>query len=107
MNLVLPSVQSALAAAAPPLARGGTLVADDPSFQYFLPPGRVETRLALHCGELTGSRVFILSTADESEWLARHEHGLAVPAQWSRCTSPKLQQLTDGTNGYAVFAIDG
>jgi hypothetical protein len=105
MNLVLPAIQSSLAAAAPALGSNGTLLTDDPSFQYFLPPGRVDTNLALHCDQLAHRSVFVLLTSSESEYAAQVAHGLSTPAQWLQCTNPKLKQLTDGSNGYAVFAV--
>ena len=105
MNIVLPSVQSALATATPALGEGGTLVTDDPSFQYFLPPGRVHRTFALHCRDVAGNRVFIFLTSDEVSYVASHAEGLVTPAQWARCTDPKLTQLTDGSNGYVVFAV--
>jgi hypothetical protein len=105
LNIVLPSVQSALATAKPLLGERGTLVTSDPRFTFFL-PGRVTTEIPLRCDELAGSKAFILLTADESETLARDQGGLATPEQWRGCSSPKLRQLTDGSNGYAVFAVD-
>jgi hypothetical protein len=104
MNIVLPSVQSALALATPRLG-SGKLITGDPRFQYFLPQGRVVTTTPLHCREVNGFNVFILLTADESEAVARQEHGLATPQDWARCSTPVLRQLTDGSNGFAVFAV--
>jgi hypothetical protein len=105
MNIVLPSVQSALATATPVLGQHGTVITQDPSFQYFLPADRVETTLPLHCKDVSGYRVFIMLTSNESEYTAQTEHGLSTPAAWARCTHPKLHQLTDGTDGYVVFAV--
>ena len=102
-NIVLPAIQETLAVVEPRLA-GGTLVSQDPRFAFFL-PGVVDTRTPLHCEDLRGARVFVLLTADESERAAQEVGGLATPEEWSRCTSPKVSQLSDGSNGYAVFAV--
>jgi hypothetical protein len=102
-NLVLPAIQETLAVVEPRLA-GGRLVSQDPRFAFFL-PGVVDTRTPLHCEDLRGARLFVLLTADESERAAQEVGGLATPEEWSRCTSPKVRQLSDGSNGYAVFAV--
>jgi hypothetical protein len=102
-NVVLPAIQETLAIVEPRLA-GGRLVSQDPRFAFFL-PGVVDTRTPLHCEDLRGERLFVLLTADESERAAQDVGGLATPEEWSRCTSPKLRQLSDGSNGYAVFAV--
>ena len=103
MNVVLPAAQSALAVAEQNLG-DGRLISEDPSFPFFL-PGRVTTLTPLHCRDARGARVFILLTADEAELYARENHGLATPQQWARCKAPTLHQLTDGSNGYAVFSV--
>ncbi len=103
MNVVLPAAQSALATAERNLGNG-RLISEDPIFPFFL-PGRVTTLTPLHCRDLRGARVFILLTADEAELYARENHGLATPQQWARCKAPTLHQLTDGSNGYAVFSV--
>lgn len=103
MNVVLPAAQSTLAVVRQHLG-GGELVTEDPTFSFFL-PGRVRTFTPLHCGDLRGARVFVVLTANEAEAAARLEHGLATPTDWARCASPRLDQLTDGLNGYAVFAV--
>lgn len=104
MNIVLPGVQAALAAARPALGPDGTMITFDPSFQYFLPGTRVDDRLAVRCGDLAGHRVFIMLTGDESAMLANAAHGPVTPADWLRCRSPRLEELFD-SNGYAVFRI--
>ena len=103
-NIVLPDVQSALAAAQPVLGRRGTMITSDPRFAFFL-PGRVETKVPLRCAEVARAKVFVLSTSDESEIEARDAGGLATPEQWRACRTPKLRPLTDGSDGFAVFAV--
>jgi hypothetical protein len=103
-NIVLPQVQEALAAAEPALGSRGTMITSDPRFAFFL-PGRVVTTVPLHCREVAHAKVFILLTSDESEISAKEAGGLATPEQWQSCRSPKLHQLTDGSDGFAVFSV--
>ena len=65
------------------------------------------TTVALHCRDVAGFTVFILGTSDEQEQETRSEGGLATPEQWARCKFPRLEQLSDGSNGLAVFARTG
>jgi hypothetical protein len=102
-NIVLPAIQQTLAVVEPQLG-DGRLVSQDPRFAFFL-PGAVDTRTPLQCEDLRGERLFVLLTADESERAAQDAGGLATPGEWSRGTSPKVRQLSDGSNGYAVFAV--
>jgi hypothetical protein len=104
MNVVLPAAQSTLATVEQYLG-DGRLFTEDPIFPFYL-PGRVETLTPLHCRDVRGARVFVLLTADEAERYARERHALATPQQWAGCASPKLRQLTDGSNGYAVFLVN-
>lgn len=103
MHVVLPALESTLAAAEPQLGEG-RLVTGDPMVPWFL-PGRVDSATPGRCADLRGERVFILLTGDESTAQAREAGRLATPQQWAACTSPRVRQLTDGSNGYAVFAV--
>lgn len=103
MHVVLPALQSTLATAGSQLGNG-RLVTGDPMFPYFL-PGRVDTRTPGRCQDVSGARVFVLLTGDESLLAAREQGRLATPEQWARCQAPRLLQLSDGSNGYAVFAV--
>jgi hypothetical protein len=103
MHVVLPALQSTLATAEPAIG-DGRLVTGDPMVPWFL-PDRVDSRTPERCGDLKGERVFVLLTGDESVAEARLAGRLATPEQWARCKAPAVQQLSDGSNGYAVFAI--
>jgi hypothetical protein len=105
MNVVLPSIQSSLATAQPYLANGGRMSVSDPRFDWFLPTSEVDSDTALACADLKGFSVFVLLTSDESEAEAQDAGGLATPDQWAKCSSPQLHQLTDGSDGYALFAV--
>jgi hypothetical protein len=103
MHVVLPALQSTLATAELQLGNG-RLVTGDPMFPYFL-PGRVDTLTPAQCRDVRGYRVFVLLTGDESLLAAREAGRLATPEQWANCHSPTLHELSDGSKGYAVFAV--
>lgn len=103
MHVVLPALQSTIATSEPPLGNG-RLVTGDPMFPWFL-PGRVDTATPGSCHDVRGYRVFVLLTGNESIASARGAGRLATPQQWAACRTPKLRQLSDGANGYAVFAV--
>jgi 4-amino-4-deoxy-L-arabinose transferase-like glycosyltransferase len=105
MHVVLPALESTIATAKSQLG-DGRLVTGDPMVPWFL-PGRVDSATPGRCADLRGKRVFILLTGDESTAQARDAGRLATPEQWAACTSPRVRQLTDGANGYAVFAVGG
>jgi hypothetical protein len=105
MHVVLPALESTIATAESQLG-DGRLVTGDPMVPWFL-PGRVDSATPARCADLRGERVFILLTGDESTAQAQEAGRLATPQQWAACTSPRVRQLTDGSNGYAVFAVDG
>jgi 4-amino-4-deoxy-L-arabinose transferase-like glycosyltransferase len=105
LNIVLPALQSAVGTVQPYVAKGGTVSVSDPRFRWFLPAAQVDTTTALRCDDLQGVSVFILLTSDESEAAAQARGGLATPEEWAKCGSPHLQPLTDGSDGYAIFAV--
>ena len=106
MHVVLPTMRSTILAAEPYLTGSSRLLVSDPRFSWFV-PAEVTTAIALRCEDLAGFTTFILLTSDESQYLARSSGGLATPEEWARCTSPPLEQLSDGSNGYAVFVVRG
>jgi hypothetical protein len=105
MHVVLPALESTIATAESQLG-DGRLVTGDPMVPWFL-PGRVDSATPGRCADLRGERVFILLTGDESTTQAQEAGRLATTEQWAACTSPRVRQLTDGANGYAVFAVGG
>jgi hypothetical protein len=104
MNIVLPAVQSTLATAAPELANGRLMVGD-PTFEWFL-PGRVDAVIPGSCADVSDVRVFVVMTGDESVQSAKQAGHLATPEEWAQCKKPKVRQLSDGSNGFAVFVVD-
>jgi hypothetical protein len=103
MHVVLPAFESTLATAESQLGNG-RLASGDPMFPYFL-PGRVDTMTPAQCRDVRGYRVFVLLTGDESLLAAREAGRLATPEQWAACKTPVLREVSDGSNGYAVFAV--
>ncbi len=104
MHVVLPALQSTLATAQSALG-DGRLVTGDPMIPWFM-PGRVDSSTPGKCRDVKGERVFVLLTGDESLQSAREEGRLATPEQWVSCSAPKLRLLSDGSNGYAVLAVE-
>jgi hypothetical protein len=39
--------------------------------------------------------------------MERFLHVSGDPAWWAKCSDPALVQLTDGSDGYAVFRVEG
>jgi hypothetical protein len=103
MHVVLPALESTIATAESQLG-DGRLITGDPMVPWFI-PGRVDSATPGRCADLRGERVFILLTGDESTTQAQEAGRLATTQQWAACTSPRVHQLTDGSNGYAVFAV--
>ncbi|MFN8224484.1 MAG: hypothetical protein U0R50_14690 [Gaiellales bacterium] len=104
LNIVLPSVQSSVAVVRPLLADGGILVTPDPRFVYWF-ADQTRTDYAFTCDQLGGTAAYILVTSDEARSYMESRGSTADPAFWASCTTPKLEQLTDGSNGFAVFAV--
>jgi hypothetical protein len=65
----------------------------------------VTTTIPLRCRDVAGYDVFILLASDDSQYEALARGGLATPEERERCKSPRLSRLSDGSNGYVVFAI--
>jgi hypothetical protein len=105
LNLVLPAVQSSMAAIDETMGDEGRLLTTDPRFGWWF-PGRVSTELVVRCDQLAGYSAFILLTSDESVAQIESEGGSGDPAWWARCEQPRLVQLTDGENGMAAFAVE-
>lgn len=105
LNLVLPAVQSSMAAIDDAMGDEGRLLTTDPRFNWWF-PGRVSTELVVRCEQLADYSAFILLTSDESVAQIETEGGSGDPAWWARCEQPRLQQLTDGENGMAAFAVE-
>lgn len=102
-NIVLPAVSDAVAVLKPEIGSDGRVFTSDPHFLFFFEHTRIGYPTG--CAELQDVDGFILSTSDESRQYLRRIGVPAEPAQWSACRSPRLRELTDGSNGLAVFLV--
>jgi hypothetical protein len=76
------------------------------AFRFFY-PGRTEQSFPVQCSDLEGYRVFVMSTDQGSrDYMERFLHVSGDPAWWGRCERPRLTQLTDASEGYAVFRVE-
>jgi hypothetical protein len=103
--IVMPAFSRALAAVRPQMRPGDLLVSPEGAFRFFY-PGRVEQSFPNSCDFLHRFRVLVLLTDEGSKrYMEQFLHVSADPAFWAACKQPRLKQLTDGSEGYAVFRI--
>ena len=103
--IVMPAFSRALAAVRPEMGPTDLLVSPEGAFRFFF-PGRVEQSFPNACGYLHRFRVFVLLTDEGSRrYMEDFLHVSGDPAFWAACKEPRLKQLTDGSEGYAVFRI--
>jgi hypothetical protein len=51
--------------------------------------------------------VFVLATDEGSKrYMQDFLHVSGEPSFWAACSSPHLKQLSDGSEGYAVFRVE-
>jgi 4-amino-4-deoxy-L-arabinose transferase-like glycosyltransferase len=104
-SIVLPALTRALAAARPLMGDGARLFSPEGAFRFFF-PGRVEQSFPVNCSDVRDYRVLVLTTDQGSKnYMEQFLHVSDDPAHWAACPSPHLTELTDGSEGYAVFAI--
>jgi 4-amino-4-deoxy-L-arabinose transferase-like glycosyltransferase len=105
-EIVLPALTRALAAVGPQMRPGDRLMSPEGAFRFFY-PGRSDQSYPAACGSLEGFRVFVLTTDESSRrYMQDFLHVSPEPSFWAACTSPRLKQLTDGSDGYAVFRVE-
>jgi hypothetical protein len=105
--LVLPGLTHALTAARPQMRSQDRLLSPEGAFAFYF-PGRVEQSFPNGCGYLSPFRVFVLTTDEGSKRYMENFLGVSgEPSYWASCTNPRLTQLTDGSDGYAVFRVNG
>ena len=72
----------------------------------FFTPGRVTEANPRRCSDLVPYRAFVLRTdpgnIDEMERVAP---GTSSASFWAACRAPALRELSDGSNGYAIFEV--
>jgi hypothetical protein len=104
--IVMPAFSRALDVVRPQMRPNDLLVSPEGAFRFFF-PGRVEQSFPNACEFLHRFRVFVLLTDEGSRrYMEDFLHVSADPAFWAACKTPRLKQLTDGSEGYAVFRVE-
>ncbi len=103
--IVMPAFSRALVVARRQMRPGDDMVSPEGAFRFFF-PGHVEQSYPNSCGFLHRFRVFVLTTDEGTQrYMRDFLHVSPEPSYWAACKQPHLSQLTDGSNGYAVFRI--
>jgi 4-amino-4-deoxy-L-arabinose transferase-like glycosyltransferase len=106
-QIVMPAFSRALVVVRGQMRPGDSLVSPEGAFRFFF-PGHVEQSYPNSCEFLHRFRVFVLTTDEGSRrYMEDFLHVSADPSFWSKCAKPRLKQLTDGSEGYAVFRVEG
>ena len=104
--IVMPAFSRALASVRREMRPGDDLVSPEGAFRFFY-PGHVEQSFPNSCDFLHRFRVFVLLTDEGSRrYMEDFLHVSGDPAFWAACKEPRLKQLTDGSEGYAVFRVE-
>lgn len=103
--IVMPAFSRALVVARRQMRPADDLVSPEGAFRFFF-PGHVEQSYPNSCGFLHRFRVFVLTTDEGTQrYMRDFLHVSPDPSYWAACKQPHLTQLTDGSNGYAVFRV--
>ncbi len=103
--IVLPALSRALVVVRREMRPGDDLVSPEGAFRFFY-PGHVEQSYPNSCEFLHRFRVFVLTTDEGTKrYMRDFLHVSPEPSFWAACESPHLTQLTDGSEGYAVFRV--
>jgi hypothetical protein len=103
--IVMPAFRRALVVARREMRPGDELVSPEGAFRFFF-PGHVEQSYPNSCEFLHRFRVFVLTTDEGTRrYMEDFLHVSGEPAHWAACKRPHLTQLTDGSEGYAVFRV--
>jgi hypothetical protein len=103
--IVMPAFSRALDVVRPEMGPRDLLVSPEGAFRFFF-PGRVEQSYPNSCEFLHRFRVFVLTTDEGSKrYMRDFLHVSPEPSYWAGCARPHLKQLTDGSEGYAVFRV--
>jgi hypothetical protein len=104
-EIVLPALSRALIVVRPEMHPGDLLMSPEGAFRFFF-PGHVEQSYPNNCNDLHRFRVFVLTTDEGSKrYMEDFLHVSGEPSFWAACKQPHLTQLSDGSEGYAVFRI--
>lgn len=103
--IVLPALSRALVVVRRELGPQDLLISPEGAFRFYF-PGRVEQSFPNSCNDLHRFRVFVLLTDEGSKrYMEDFLHVSADPSFWAACERPHLTQLTNGSEGYAVFRV--
>jgi hypothetical protein len=105
--IVLPALTRALAVVKPEMRPGDSMMSPEGAFRFFY-PAHVSQSYPTNCEDLRPFRVFVLTTDEGSKrYMEDFLHISSEPSFWAACSSPHLTQLSDGSEGYAVFRVEG
>ena len=103
--IVMPAFSRALPIVRREMTSGDDMVSPEGAFRFFF-PGHVEQSYPNSCEFLHRFRVLVLTTDEGSRrYMRDFLHVSPDPSFWAACKTPHLTQLTDGSDGYAVFRI--
>jgi hypothetical protein len=103
--IVMPAFSHVLDVVRPEMGPRNLLISPEGGFRFFF-PGRVEQSYPNSCDFLRRFRVFVLTTDEGTKrYMRDFLHVSPEPSYWAGCTQPHLTQLTDGSEGYAVFRV--
>ena len=104
--IVLPALSRALIVVRHEMRPGDSMMSPEGAFRFFY-PGHVSQSFPNSCENLRPFRVFVLTTDEGSKrYMEDFLHVSGEPSFWAACASPHLTQLSDGSEGYAVFRVD-
>jgi 4-amino-4-deoxy-L-arabinose transferase-like glycosyltransferase len=104
--IVLPALSRTLILVRHEMRPGDRLISPEGAFRFFY-PGHVEQSFPNNCEGLHRFRVFVLATDEGSKrYMEDFLHVSGEPSFWAACSSPQLTQLSDGSEGYAVFRVE-
>jgi hypothetical protein len=104
--IVMPAFSRALVVVRREMRPGEDLVSPEGAFRLVY-PGHVEQSYPNSCEFLHRFRVFVLTTDEGSKrYMQDFLHVSPEPSYWAACKQPRLKQLTDGSDGYAVFRVE-
>jgi hypothetical protein len=104
--IVLPALSRSLVIVRRQMRPGDSMLSPEGAFRFFY-PGHVAQSFPNRCEDLRPFRVFVLSTDEGSKrYMQDFLHVSGEPSFWAACSSPHLTQLSDGSEGYAVFRVE-
>ena len=105
-EIVMPALTRTLAVVRSEMRPGDRLMSPEGAFRFFY-PGHVDQSYPAGCEALRPFRVFVLTTDEGSKrYMEDFLHVSGEPSFWAACTSPRLKQLSGGSEGYAVFRVE-